>query len=229
VLEYVRRFLDGTPLSIKGLNRSDLPPSTAAQTFVTPTGVAAEFVRLTADAVLDLAADFGYDPTEEVVLVNGLTVRYGHPYADANNGIAFTLSVGGSQSTVSSSVPPIVGAAELLQWLAGFTWWFDGDDLNVQPGNPAVKATHRQPRIYQMVPKAGLLTMELAGPALSAPTGSGMRVPGGLLYRRTVQGQVATLILDGGDVVTRMMPFPNTVAAPDELIAEASQLVVHRA
>jgi hypothetical protein len=228
VAEHVRRFLNGTPVSIKGLSSSDLPPSTAAQVFIGPMGVDGEFTRMTAEATRDVAPDFGFDPTEEVVLVNGLTVRYGSPYADPNNGTAFSITVGDSQSTISSWFPKVVPVADLLRWLAGFTWWFDGDDLNVQPGEQAMLSTRWRPRIDQVVPDAGLLTVELVGPPSLAPTGTGMRVPGGLLYRRTVKGQVAYLILDGGDVLTKMMPFPDKVTAPDDLIAEASQLVVHR-
>jgi hypothetical protein len=228
VTEHVRRFLDGTRMSIKGLDRDEVPPSTASEIFIGPSGAASEFVRMTADAATDVAPTFGYEPTDEVVLTNGLTVRYGFPYGDPVNGIGFSISVGDSQSTISSWVPQELGAAGLLQWLAGFTWSFDGEDLNVLPPDAAARATRWRPRVYQVVPGAGMLTMELAGPALSPPKGTGMRVPGGLLYRRSVQGQVAQLILDGGDILTKMMPFPEEAVAPEDLIAEASQLVVHR-
>jgi len=228
-MEHVRRFLDGTPVSIKGLESSDLPPSTAMQVFVHPTGGETEFTRTTAAAAQEIAPTFGFAPTSEVVLANGLTVRYGHPFGDPNSGIGFSITAGNGASVISSWVPPIVDAAGLLRWLDGFTWWFEGDDLNVRPGDQVIESTRWKPRVYQVVPDAGLLMMEIAGPARSSPTGSGMRVPGGLLYRRTVNGQVAHLILDGGDVLTKMIPLPTRIGDPASLIAEASRLVVHRA
>jgi hypothetical protein len=199
------------------------------QVFVHPTGGETEFTRTTADVAQEIAPTFGYTPTSEVGLTNGLTVRYGHPFDDPNNGIGFNIAVGASASTISSWVPPIVDAAELLRWLNGFTWWFEGEDLNVRPQDQAMVSTRWPARVYQVVPDAGLLMMESAGPARSVPTGTGLRVPGGLLYRRTVNGQVAHLILDSGDVLTKMLPLPDRLGDPVSLIAEASQLVVHRA